>query len=125
MRKGKNTGMAPGMALALGSAILLGACSTAGSLSRDMAAMEGSPAGDATAAWGEPDATESFGDGTLMTWRDYAGEYGTTAMPVVICERQLAVDPDGSITGWRWRGDACESLHRVRVTDDSLQARRR
>ncbi len=109
----------------LASAIQLAGCSTTGSLSNDMAALQGSPAGYATAIWGEPHATEDFADGTLMIWRDYAGIYSGTVMQVVICERQLAVDADGSISGWRWRGDACESLYRDRVAGHPLQARRR
>ena len=82
-------------------------------------------AGYATAVWGEPHATEAMDDGTLLIWRDYAGVYSGTVMPVVICERQLAVDANGSIDGWRWRGDACESLHRDRDSEHPLQARRR
>ncbi len=109
----------------LGSAVPLAGCSTTGSLSHEMAAMQGSPAGYATALWGEPHATEHFDDGTLMIWRDYAGVYSGTVLPVVICERQLAIDANGSVSGWRWRGDACESLHRDRIDGHPLQARRR
>ncbi len=112
-------------AVLLGTAILLSGCSSTGSLSRDMAAMQGSPAGYARAIWGEPHATEAIDAGTLMIWRDYAGAYGETVSAFVICERQLAVDADGSISGWRWRGDACESIYRNRAPDHPLQARRR
>lgn len=111
--------------LLLGGAMALAGCSSAGSLSKDMAAMQGGPAGYATAIWGEPHATETLGDGTLMVWRDYAGAYTETVLPVVICERQLAVDAAGSISGWRWRGDACESLYRDRAAIHPLQARQR
>ncbi len=111
--------------LLLGSSLAMAGCSATGSLSKEMAAMQGSPQGHATATWGTPSATEAFDDGMLMTWLDYAGTYNETGTPVVICERQLAVDASGAISGWRWRGDACESLHKERAATASMQAQRR
>ena len=107
------------------STAALAGCSATSSLSHEMAAMQGSPAGVARAAWGAPTATEALDEGTLLIWMDYAGTYGGAPVPVVICERQLAVDATGSISGWRWRGDACESLHRNRTATASMQAQRR
>ncbi len=85
----------------------MAACGTTGALSGSMANMQGQPIGEALAAWGEPEATEPFGEQTVMIWRDYAP---AASVPIVICERWLAVDESGKVTGWRWRGDACESL---------------
>ena len=84
-------------------------CAATGSLSTTMAGLQGESVTAAYAAWGEPEATTPLGEQTLMTWRDYAPA-AFAHSPVVVCERQLAVDGDGTITGWRWRGDACESL---------------
>lgn len=87
----------------------LAGCAGTGSLSTAMADLQGEPVAAALEAWGEPEATTPFGEQTLMIWRDYAPA-AFAHSPVVVCERQLAVDADGTITGWRWRGDACESL---------------
>lgn len=100
-------------------------CAVPGTLSQEMAAMQGSPPGYATDTWGSPSAVEPFGDGRLMIWRDYAHTYTGSGTPVVICERQLAVDSNDSISGWRWRGDACESLHKDRSVAYRLQANHR
>ena len=111
--------------LLLGWTLALAGCAANGSLSSEMAAMQGSPQGHATATWGTPTVTEAFADGTLLIWLDYAGTYSGAGTPVVICERQISVDATGSISGWRWRGDACESLHRDRTTTAAMQAQRR
>lgn len=87
---------------------MLGAgCGSTGSLSTAMADLEGEPVGRALAEWGEPEASEPFGEQTVLIWRDYAP---WASLPIVICERLLAVDAAGTVTGWRWRGDACERL---------------
>ena len=108
----------------LAAAILVSGCANTGQLSRDMADLAGSPAAHATGLWGEPHETRAFGDGTLLIWRDYAGTPGATVVPAVICERLLAVDGDGAVTGWRWRGDACETSYQQRKSENSLLARR-
>ena len=110
--------------LLLGGMLAAAGCAVPGTLSQEMAAMQGNPPGDATDSRGSPSAVEPFGDGRLMIWRDYAHTYTGSGTPVVICERQLAVDSNGSISGWRWRGDACESLHRDRSATGQLQANR-
>ena len=95
----------------LGALLLAAAitgCSTTGSLSTAMAGMQGQPVADVLAAWGETESTKPDGEQTLMTWRDYAP--GLAERQVVLCERWLAVDQEGTVTGWRWRGDACEHL---------------
>ena len=86
----------------------LSACAANGSLSQQMAAFEGQPLGVATAAWGAPQTEMRAGDQTVRIWRDYAP--GTAGTPELLCERMLAVDADGIVTGWRWRGDACPAL---------------
>jgi hypothetical protein len=94
-------------ALLATTALFLAACSSTPSLSSDMAALDGEPLGKALTAWGEPDLVEPFGEQRVLTWLDRA--HGSSDDAYVICKRQLAVDGNGVITGWRWRGDACES----------------
>ncbi|MEM8817814.1 MAG: hypothetical protein AAFX56_14045 [Pseudomonadota bacterium] len=96
-----------------GVSMLITACAAGKSLSDSMAAFEGSQAAGAIALWGEPDLQTHFEEQTLLVWHDYAADSGwrntgTSARP--ICERTLAVDAGGTVTGWRWRGDACPLL---------------
>lgn len=96
---------------------LTAGCSTTADLSERMAGWQGQSVGPALALWGEPESREPFGEQTVLIWRDR----GWTLLPedaearadraVIVCERMLAVDRSGEITGWRWRGDACEGLH--------------
>ena len=101
----------------------LAACSTTGSLSGNMAAMQGQPMGTALTAWGEPEARETYGSQTVLIWRDYAPGFAETA-PQVLCERHLAVDDSGTVTGWRWRGDACETLVTIEAREQLANLRR-
>lgn len=96
---------------------LVSGCSTTAGLSDQMADWQGSNAGTAIASWGEPEIEKAFGDETILIWRDRAydppqTDIGTIlSSAAVVCERMLAVTDDGTITGWRWRGDACPVLH--------------
>ena len=87
--------------------LALAGCSTTGTLSGTMADMQGTSIAEAFTTWGEPEASETVGNQTVYVWRDYAA---SAAVPIVICERLLAADADGTVTGWRWRGNACESV---------------
>lgn len=92
-------------------------CATTDGLSSQMAGWQGNNIGAAIEAWGIPDAEQDFGDQTVFIWRDRA--YGVlpinaetdTSSAIVICERMLAVTDAGTVTGWRWRGDACPGMH--------------
>lgn len=92
-------------------------CSTTGTLSGSMADMQGTSIAEAFKAWGEPEITETVGAQTVFVWRDYAT---SAAVPIIICERMLAADDSGTITGWRWRGDACKSIDEAARTDEAL-----
>ena len=83
-------------------------CASTGSLSSEMAGWQGEDVGIAIAAWGEPEAERAFGDETILIWRDRPAV--VSAPGAVVCERMLAIAEDSTITGWRWRGDACESI---------------
>lgn len=92
---------------------LLAACAAHDPLSRQMANWQYQDMEAAIAAWGQPDDRLPVGDEVILVWRDRAHlAPGAAAGPYpnVICERQLAVASDGTITGWRWRGNACPSL---------------
>ncbi|MDJ0939217.1 MAG: hypothetical protein QNJ00_05600 [Woeseiaceae bacterium] len=106
------------------SALLVG-CGTTASLSNDMAGWQGDHVSIALEAWGQPEAEQAFGAETVLIWRDRSTEppayLAEPGVPQVVCERMLAVDETGTITGWRWRGDACESLGASRK--DYLAAR--
>lgn len=95
--------------------ILAAGCAAGGSLSREMADWQGRHVSAALEAWGEPDGREALGDQTVLTWFDqviapagFSGE--VAAASAIVCERKLAVAGDGTVTGWRWRGDRCEDL---------------
>lgn len=92
-------------------------CAHSGSLSREMAALQNESVSTVVAVWGQPDDREAFGDETVLIWYDRApAEFGV-ATTVVVCERMLAVTDQGTITGWRWRGDRCNKL------PDSMRSR--
>ena len=94
-------------------AVLTG-CATGNSLSRQMADWQTQDVSVALDNWGVPDTQEAIGDQVLMTWYDRApqpfGLADETIAPAVICTRMLAVDAEGLITGWRWRGDRCAQV---------------
>ena len=96
---------------------VMAGCSTTATLSGTMADMQGASIGNAFTAWGEPEATETMGEQTVFVWRDYAAG---ASVPIVICERMLAADDSGTVTGWRWRGDACESIDEATRANSAL-----
>ena len=95
-------------------------CASTGQLTEEMAGWQGQHLDTALAEWDEPETRRAFGDETVLIWRDRAGKLAPDGIVAdnVVCERMLAVAADGSITGWRWRGDACESI------DASLRGQR-
>ncbi len=92
-------------------------CAATTDLSGRMAGWQGQDVTQAIDAWGQPDAQEAFGEQTVLIWQDRGwsllpeGAVARSDSAAVICERLLAVTDDGEVTGWRWRGDACLSLH--------------
>lgn len=88
-------------------------CAATAPLSDEMAAWQGNRVDAALDAWGEPEATRAFGDETILIWRDRRAPTSPSGLSAgidreaVVCERMLAVAADGTVTGWRWRGDAC------------------
>ena len=91
-----------------------------------MAGWQGQDVAQALELWGQPEATEAFGEQTVLIWRDRGWallpEYAEARVdsPAIVCERLLAVTDTGEITGWRWRGDACLALHGQPGTSPSL-----
>jgi hypothetical protein len=106
----------------LAAFVMLGGCATTDSLSDQMAGWQQDDVDAALAAWGDPEASIAFGDGRLLTWRDRAAVSTSLADAPVVCERMLAVDADGVITGWRWRGDACPTIDASRTRPAMLAA---
>ncbi len=101
------------MMLAL-AILALQACASTDRLSRQMSGWQRQPVDVAVAEWGEPEQRIAFGDQTILVWRDRLEatpgyDSGVQSTPI-LCERQLAVDAGGTITGWRWRGDSCPTL---------------
>lgn len=102
--------------LLLVAAALASGCASQSPLTADMSAWQGDDISVALASWGAPEDERAFGDEIVLIWRDRAPSYSPSgrldepADSAVLCERMLAVAGDGTITGWRWRGDACESL---------------
>ena len=91
--------------------LTLQACASTDPLSRKMAGWQEQPVEAAINEWGEPEERVLAGDQTILVWRDRvdsASAYGEAAY--VLCERQLAVDASGRITGWRWRGNSCPAI---------------
>ena len=107
------------------SLALLGGCATGGGLSRQMADWQSQNVSVALEAWGNPDSRERFGDETLLSWYDRAPAIFAVAdvSAPVICTRMLAVATDGTITGWRWRGDRCPDVA-PQIRQRSLSASR-
>ena len=85
-------------------------CASGQSLSREMAGMQGTDVDDAIAAWGPPEAETMIAGQQVLIWKDRTSDYFEVAQGIVLCERMLAVDTQGTVTGWRWRGDACEAV---------------
>ena len=87
-------------------------CASTGTLNSEMASFQGEDASAAIASWGAPDAEYAHQDQTLLVWRDHSSFASVYDLPsaTVVCERMLAVDQSGVVTGWRWRGDACPTI---------------
>lgn len=100
----------------LAAVLLLAGCASSHSLSREMAGWEGGNVADAIAVWGLPEESSEIAGQTVLIWRDRSPP-GLDGVPAVVCQRMLAVSREGTITGWRWRGDACvaEDLAMPRV----------
>ena len=94
----------------IAAAAALGGCAGQDVLSVEMAGFEHDRVDTAIDAWGDPEERVAVGDGELLTWRDRAGDAYSGGTAPVVCVRMLAVGPDGTITGWRWRGDGCPSV---------------
>lgn len=100
----------------LAIALLGTGCAATAPLSDEMAAWQGDHVDAALDSWGEPELTRAFGDETIMIWRDRHTTTSPSGLSAgfdsgeVACERMLAVSEDGTVTGWRWRGDACEAM---------------
>ncbi len=96
---------------------LTAGCSTTPDLTERMTGWQGQPVVEALEVWGKPESREPFGEQTVLIWRDRGWTLlpedadARADSPAVICERMLAVANGGEITGWRWRGDACLTLH--------------
>ena len=107
--------------IALALLALTTGCASNGSLSEQMADWQGASVGHVYTEWGEPEASETYGGDTVLIWRDRAYQVIPYGAPqnwdatAVICERMIAVDTAGQVTGWRWRGDACPDLHSGRT----------
>lgn len=92
-------------------------CAGNATLSGQMADWQGQNVGVAISAWGQPDSEQAFGDESVLVWQDRAYQFlPSDAAPnrtsaAVVCERMLAVTDEGTITGWRWRGDSCPTLY--------------
>ena len=94
-------------------ALSLTACAGPDALSRQMAGWQHEDIEVAIAAWGEPEDRVAAGDEVILVWRDRAylpPGPANASHAAVVCERQLAMASDGTISGWRWRGNACPSL---------------
>ena len=90
--------------------MLLAGCASSGNLSREMASLQNGSVASVVAVWGEPDSQKTYGEETVLIWYDRAPAAYGVATSVVVCERMLAVTNEGTITGWRWRGDRCNKV---------------
>lgn len=94
----------------IAAAVLLTGCASSGNLSREMASLQDESVASIVAVWGQPDSQKAFGNETVLIWYDRAPAAFGVATSVVVCERMLAVTSEGTITGWRWRGDRCNKV---------------
>lgn len=76
-----------------------------------MESWQGSHVDDVTLAWGQPDTCATTGDQRVCAW--YTPSASSLVGGRAQCVRSLAIDPDGIITGWRWRGDRCADTANV------------
>jgi len=103
-----------GLLLAGAALVALSGCSQ-GDLGHTMGSWQGSHVDDVMLAWGQPVNCGSFDGRRICSWQDTS--VGMTATRTTSCERSLEIDPDGYVTGWRWRGDYCHA------TADRVMAR--
>ena len=94
----------------IATSLLIAGCASSGSLSREMAELQDEHVSTVVDVWGQPDTQETFGQETVLIWYDRAPAAFDMATSVIVCERMLAVTAEGTITGWRWRGDHCETV---------------
>ena len=92
------------------AATLTAGCASSGSLSHEMAGMQGAGIDAVIAAWGPPETEATLAGQHVVVWKDRVARDEAIGPVTVICERALALDAEGTVTGWRWRGDACESV---------------
>ncbi len=104
-------------------ATAIGGCFSSGELGQTMSSWQGSSIEAVSAAWGPPDACETIEGRRICSWHDRAS--GQSRRAAWSCVRSLEIDPDGHVTGWRWRGDRCHaSADRVlaRAPDERPEA---
>jgi hypothetical protein len=94
----------------IGIAIVQSACSTL-DLNRRMASWQDMRYEDVVQAWGEPASCDESGHQLVCRWPLVDPERADgPEVPAPACVRLLAVDTNGRITGWRWRGNRCVRL---------------
>lgn len=93
--------------------LLLAGCAT-NQLGTKMASWQGSHIDHVIASWGPADQCADQHGQQICTWSDgglyiesgTSLQFGNVGRPR--CARMLAVDADGVVTGWKWRGDGCD-----------------
>lgn len=88
-------------------AAAIGGCFSSGELGQTMSSWQGSSIDAVSAAWGPPDACETIEGRRICSWYDIASGYSLSTARA--CVRSLEIDPDGYVTGWRWRGNQCHA----------------
>lgn len=80
-------------------------CSSQQDLGHTMGSWEGSHIDEVRVAWGQPNTCETIDGRRICAWHDMVSGFSLSTART--CVRSLEVDPDGYVTGWRWRGDYC------------------
>jgi len=99
---------------AIAALLLLAGCSH-GELGGTMSSWQGSHVDDVKMAWGPPTACDTYDGRNICSWHDKSSSLSTILSES--CERQLEMDAEGYVIGWRWRGDYCYA------TADQVMAR--
>lgn len=84
--------------------VLAAGCSTR-ELGHTMSSWQGSHIDEVSSAWGQPNACETMDGRRICSWHDVVSGFSLSTART--CVRSLEIDPDGVVTGWRWRGDYC------------------
>lgn len=100
-------------------AAAMGGCFSTGELGQTMSSWQGSHIDEVGVAWGAPDACETIEGRRICSWYDIASGYSLSRGRS--CVRSLEIDPDGYVTGWRWRGDQCHTTADRVVTRASAE----